>query len=367
MKWVLVGLVALHGLIHLLGCLAAFRLIELRGLAQPIARPLGILWLVAGGAMLVAALLIPISRVWWAVALPAVVLSQVAIVISWSDAKWGTVANLIVLGAALYALASAGPPSFEAVYRAQVRERLEGNVAMPAAADADLARVPEPVRRYIRFAGAQGKPPVHHVRASWRGRIRAGAGEPWMPFSAEQHDFPAEPARFFLMRARRSGLPLDVLHELVGSSARMRVRLLSMIPIVDAGGPQLDRAEAVTLLNDLCLLAPSALADPRVSWERRDERSALVRYTLGANTVGAVLSFDAEGRLVDFVSDDRLRASPDGRSFVPQRWSTPVAEYVDFDGRRAATRGEGRWHAPGGELTYLELELVDLEVNGGPP
>jgi hypothetical protein len=68
---------------------------------------------------------------------------------------------------------------------------------------------------------------------------------------------------------------------------------------------------------------------------------------------------------VDFVSDDRLAASADGSEFTRQRWSTPVGEYRRIGALRVMSRGEGRWHPPEGEFAYIELELVDLEVNGG--
>ena len=90
-------------------------------------------------------------------------------------------------------------------------------------------------------------------------------------------------------------------------------------------------------------------------------------YTQGAHTVSAVLQFDEAGDLVDFVSDDRLRASADGKQFVQERWSTPVGEYGRFGRWRGPTRGQGRWHPPAGDFTYLEIELLDLEVNGASP
>ena len=36
------------------------------------------------------------------------------------------------------------------------------------------------------------------------------------------------------------------------------------------------------------------------------------------NSVTADLAFDDNHELVDFTSDDRLRASPDGKTFTPQ-------------------------------------------------
>ena len=252
-----------------------------------------------------------------------------------------------------------------AEYRRDVRDRLERLPATgPVLTEADLEPLPEPVRRYIRLAGAIDRPGARHFRAVWQGRIRATADEPWMPFTAEQHNFPGEPARFFHMKARRSGLPVAVYHAFSNGSASMRVRLLGLFALVDRRGPDLDRAEAVTLLNDLCVMAPGALCDAAIEWDPVDDRSARARYTVGPNTVSATLHFDEAGELRDFVSDDRLIASPDGRELTPCRWSTPLADYREFGPHRAAARGEGRWHPPEGEFVYLELDLLELDHDG---
>jgi hypothetical protein len=89
-------------------------------------------------------------------------------------------------------------------------------------------------------------------------------------------------------------------------------------------------------------------------------------FTNGAQTVTAELTFNEAGDLVDFVPDDRLRASADGKSFTPQRWSTPLYGHRDdADGQRVLTSGEGRWLAlaPEGWFTYVELHFDDIVYN----
>lgn len=364
MKWLLFTLLVIHGLIHLMGPAKAFGLADVHQLTQPISRGAGLVWLVASAAMLVAAaLLILAPRVWWIAGLVAVALSQGVIVTSWSDAKFGTIANLIVLAAVVYGFASRGPISFRATYEREVTERSTRPVPRDRVTEADLERLPDPVRRYVQASGALGQPEVHDFRASWTGRIRAGPDDTWMEFTAEQRNFVEDPARFFLMDARRGGLPVDVFHAFREGRATMRVRLLSLLSLVDAWGPDLDRAETVTLFNDLCLLAPGALVDKNIRWEPIDERSARGFYSVGANTVSAVLHFNAADELVDFVSDDRLAASPDGKEFVRERWSTPVSEYRSFGPLRLMSRGEGRWHPPSGDFAYFQAELLDVEMN----
>lgn len=366
MRWSVFVLLLIHGLLHFLGFAKAFGLAEIARLSQPISRWMGLLWGIAGLAFLVSAFLLQRSpRMWWIVALGAVALSQTLIVSAWGDARFGTVANLLVLAAALYGFASEGPLSLRREYRSAVEEALAASLdAAAPLTEAARSDLPEPVRRYLEVTGWAERPRPLHVRSAWRGRIRGGPDEPWMTFTAEQHNFPSVPARFFLMDARRSGLPVDVLHVYRRGHATMRVRLLSLFPLVNARGPAMDRAETVTVLNDMALLAPGALTDPAIRWEPVDDHTARARYTVGEQSVEAVLHFGETGELVDFVSDDRMAASADGRSFEPMRWSTPVEAYRAFDGRRAPSRGVGLWHPDEGEAyAYFEGEIIELEVH----
>lgn len=363
-RWIFVALVALHALIHLMGFAKAFGLAELPQLAQPISRAMGIAWLGAAVILLgTAGLAAAGQRSWWIAALGAVILSQVVIATSWGDAKFGTVINLIILAAVVYGFASEGPLSFRSEYRSGVREHATRTAAPgEVVTESDLAELPDPVARYVRLSGAVGEPRVRHFASEWRGRIRAGPEEPWMTFTARQHNFVGGPARFYRMDARRGALPVDVLHVFEDGAATMRVRLLSLIPLVDASGAELTRSETVTILNDLCLLAPGALVDPAIEWGAVDGRSVEARYTVGPTTVGATLEFGETGELVNFVSDDRSAAVPDG-GFTRRRWSTPLSDYRDYGPRRAAALGEGRWHDDGGAFAYIEAELLDLRAN----
>lgn len=106
MRYVLAVLLAVHGLIHLLGPAKAFHWAEVPQLRQPVAPRDGALWLAAAVLLVAASVVVALgARWWWIVALPGVVLSQRLIVGAWGDAKYGTVANVIL---ALLILAAAG-------------------------------------------------------------------------------------------------------------------------------------------------------------------------------------------------------------------------------------------------------------------
>jgi hypothetical protein len=79
--------------------------------------------------------------------------------------------------------------------------------------------------------------------------------------------------------------------------------------MVDLHGPQISAAETVTVLNNLCLMAPGALLDPRLAWTPVDDRTAGLILTNGPHRVGATLRFNDDDEPVDFWSDDRPDSS----------------------------------------------------------
>lgn len=360
------ALLVVHGLIHLFGFVEAFGVADVPQLTEPISRPFGLVWLLAAAASLTAAVtLFAARRRWWMFGLGAVLISQTAVLSAWGDARWGTAANLLLLLAVGYGFASRGPLSLRAQFERDLQRVWPTRPAAAAllVVEADLALLPDPVRRYLRRAGVVGRPPVTDFHATWTGRMRSAPDSAWMTFSAEQLDLVDTPQRFFLMDARMKGLPVDVLHVFDENGARMRVRVLSVHSMVDAKGPVLTHAETVTLFNDLCCLAPGALLSPGITCEAIDSRTATARFTLGVNSVTAELHFDDSGDLVDFVADGRGATSPDGRTITPLRWSTPLHAYAQVGPARVATKAEVKWHPASGAWTYGEFELTSLAYN----
>lgn len=366
MKIVFALLLVLHGLIHLSGTAKAFGFADMPQLTQQISKPMGIVWLCAALLFVATAVLLfawP-SR-WWLIGAAAIIISQVAIASSWTDARFGTIANVIVLAGVIVGFASTGPGSLRAEFERDVKDGVRRTASTPLLRDVDIAALPAVVQRYIRASGAIGQPRVQNFRAHFHGRIRSGPTARWMPFTGVQYNFFDAPARLFYMDATMFGIPVKVLHRFVGPSATMRVKLAGLFPLVNAGGPTMDKAETVTLFNDLCVFAPGAWISPNITWHEVDANTVRATFTNLAHTVSAILSFNAAGELIDFVADGRGAQSADGKSFVEMRWSTPLRDYRAFGVHRTASHGDGVWHAPAGKFTYLEFEIDEVEFNVG--
>jgi hypothetical protein len=359
----------LHGLVHLLGVWpsAGGQGVELAG-TTPATR---VLWLVAALTVVAAGLGLGRGRRhWWYLGASALVASQVAIATAWPEAAAGTAANVLLALAVLHGWLAEGPRGRRERYRrhqSAVQAEAAGTAHVddmaPPVSETDLAHLPPQVATYLRRAGVVGRPHVRAFRATLSGRIRSGPDAPWMPFVGEQVnevDAAGQMTRWFRMDATMFGLPVDVLHVYRDGDASMSAAVCSTVRVAAAAGPEMGRCETVTVLNDLCVLAPGALVRAPIVWSPVDANRVRARFSCGAHTVEAVLVFDDAGDLVDFVSSDRARI--DGPRIDVLDWSTPVGGHAEMSAGRVPTVGSAWWHESDGAYPYIEMRIHDVEV-----
>jgi hypothetical protein len=362
MRFALSALLLLHALINLLGFGKAFGWPV--PIQQAISKPKGLAWLAASVLLMIGAVLLATQprSLWWMAALPAVVLSQTLIVFSWNDAKFGTILNIAILLPLTVTLLEYRNSSYVRRYQQEIARRLDAPPSNVIVTDNDIAHLPNAVRRYVEITGAVGRPRVENFHVTMRGEIRRSTDAAWMPFEADQHSFFGDNARLFLLRASQLGVPFAAYHRYAESAATMQVRVASLFTIVDARGPEMNQSETVTMFNDMCLLAPATLIDPTIRWKEIDPLTVVATFTNASNTVSALLSFNDAGELVNFHSDDRY-LSADGKTYSKYRWSTPMRNYREFDGRRIASHGEASWRLPPSEFVYARIEILSIEYN----
>jgi hypothetical protein len=356
MRYFLLSLFIVHGLIHLLGFFKAFEIGTIEQLSKNISRSTGMFWLTTATLFLVAAALFFLkNNAWQLVAFLAIILSQSLIVLSWTDAKWGTIPNLLLL---FFLIVSYASTNFENQFRQDIQLAATSMSATDRVTREDIDHLPPPVQRYLLYAGVVGQPRIHNMKVLFEGEMRE-KGKAWFPFTAEQYTFFDDPTRLFFMKAAIKGIPAWGYHAYCDTNATMTVKVMSLFPVVDIKDHTLFQAESVTYLNDLCLMAPAALIDPRISWEPIDNFSALATFSNKGTTIRATLYFNAKGQLVNFISDDRYDIAK-GQQL---RFSTPTGEYATFNETTLTTYGEAVWHYPDGPFTYGKFTIKDIQYN----
>ncbi|GAT63624.1 DUF6544 family protein [Paludibacter jiangxiensis] len=350
-------LIIVHGLLHSMGFAKAFGY-AFANQSIYISTSAGYAWLISGLLFLAASwLFIAKKKSWWIAAVIAVICSQVLIISAWQDARFGTIANTIILFTSILA---GGSVCFEEIFRHDARKNLKHN-SFPSSdllTEKDMHHLPEPVKRYLRYVGVVNKPKVKNFRVVFEGEMR-DKGKDFFPFVAEQYNFFANPARLFFMKGRMFGIEVPGYHKYTNAKARMDIRLFGLIPVIKKSGPVMDKTETVTLLNDMCLLAPASLIDKRIEWQPINDSMTKAIFTNENITVSAILYFNAEGQLVNFTSNDRT-AIAYMKEFP---FSTPVTEYKNINGYNLISKGDAVWHYPDGKFVYGKFTLKEIQYN----
>jgi len=163
-------LITLHAIIHIMGFAKAFGLASLEQLRVPISRPMGLLWLIATVLLIAAAAAIfTLPRWFWLIGALGLVASQTAIIASWGDARFGTIANAVLLAIVIYGAFAWGPFGLRAEYERLVRDGLA-----QAAAGTRPGTSPRPTSLYCRpRSSATCASPAWSERRASKGSARA--------------------------------------------------------------------------------------------------------------------------------------------------------------------------------------------------
>ncbi|HEY9764778.1 MAG TPA: DUF6544 family protein [Chroococcales cyanobacterium] len=236
--------------------------------------------------------------------------------------------------------------------------------------EADLAPLPKPVQRYLRFMGVLGKPRDWSFRGAFTGRFRTGLNSGWMDIEAWQYNTRLDLARVFHMRGNMNGLPVLARDTYVHGKGRMLAKVLDLFTVADGQGTEYDIGELVTYLNDAILMAPSLILGPETAWAFVDENSFDVSLTNGERTVKARVFLDEEGAPMNFSTTDRFCEDPydPKHPLIRGHWTTPMEGWQKIGGRSLPTRGKAIWQFPQGPYTYADFNIASgsLQFNLPP-
>ena len=266
----------------------------------------------------------------------------------------------LLIGGVAAAAAVAGTGRFARLVREDLELLLAG--AAPSrdgtVTEEMLGGLPEPARRFLRYAGIVGQPFVRTVRLTQTGQIQVAAGQPWFPLRAEQH-YSVDPPGFVWQAV----VPADALPLLrakdafLNGTGRMLIAAAGLVPMVDATGPDLDQGEMLRFLSEM-MWFPTAFLAENVSFEEVDAGSARVSLTHAGQTATGTIFVDPDGKVTKFEAD-RPYPGDSGRPSL-QRWSTPVDEYGEFNGLRIPVRVRAIWNLPSGDLEYIRIKITHM-------
>jgi hypothetical protein len=349
----------MHGIIHLLGFVKAFDLAEMSQLTQDISKFTGVLWLINTFLFLgTVVLFLSKKEWWWTLGLFAVVLSQILIMTQWQDAKFGTIANLIILIPVIIGFACW---NFNAQVNSETKELLsENKIESKIITEEMIKDLPLPVQRWLKYSEVIGKEQVHTVYLKQKGLMKLKPDQKeWIESEAEQYFTIDKPAFIWRVKTSMAGLPVVGRDLFRDGQGKMQIKLVGMIPVVNVvNNPKLNEPALQRFLGEITWF-PAAALSPYIKWEPINDYSAKATMSYGETTGSAVFHFNKKGELTKFVAF-RFKDIADPE---PKEWIAKVLETKTINGIKVPTKLEASWQLEDGEFTWYKFEISDLAYN----
>lgn len=369
LRFIFSFIVFIHGFIHLLGFLNGWKLAEIKEFTGKTLFPLTAgLSKAAGALWLSACLLFAVSAFsflmkhdwWWITAAIAIVISQVLIVIFWQDAKFGTIANIIIL---IMTIVGYGTWSFNNMVSRELPSLLPGSqVSAETVTEEKLSALPPVVEKWMRRSNVVGKSLIQTVFLKQTGQMRTSPEGSWMPFSAEQFFRVDKPG--FLWKVDVNANPFMFMagrDKYENGSGHMMIKVMSLVPVVDVKGKEIDQGTMLRFLAEATWFPTFALSS-YIKWEQLNSLSARATMNYRGVEASGIYKFNSEGDLTGF---EAMRYYYRNEGSTLEKWVITIDPdgYKEFQGIRVAAKSSVTWKLKEGDYKWLNVEVTEMEYN----
>ena len=354
--YVAIGIVMIHGLIHLLGFVAYWPLAEIAELPYkttllngrfPVSemgmRLFSVLWVAVTIGLVCAAIGALTGQSWWFPLMwGAVLLSLLVCVLDWDNAFRGAVVDLVIMGVLLLVWGLRIQPQPFAAYPDPTRMETAVNIS---------TNLPAPVARYYQATMEDEVPVIETAVVTARGHLR------FMGITFPQrlrfiHD--AGQGYRHYIEATLFGKPLLKVNErYLDGQARMK------LPVgVIENEPKINSAANLGLWGESIWLPTIFITDSRVRWQPVDENTALliVPFETGDDTF--TVFFDPETGLITRMEAMRYKDAADTEKTL---WLLDILAWDTYHGLLLPSRSSVTWADE--DTPWLIIELDDVVYN----
>lgn len=201
-------------------------------------------------------------------------------------------------------------------------------------------------------------PPAGAVAIAWtqKGQMRLAPDKPWSDFTATQLAALGQPG--FVWDAAIEMAPMvsaRVIDAYVEGRGRLSVRLFGVLPLGDTTGPEADRGEVLRYMAELAWMPGAPAVNAALSSRAVDGGVEIE----GPGGVRMLVTFDAEGRIAQVTSQDRMVNSDMGPVAAP--WGGRFEDWGLVDGIMMPRRGEVWWDLPEGRFVYWRGTILSAQ------
>ena len=210
--------------------------------------------------------------------------------------------------------------------------------------------LPVPVQRYFKYSLKENQPYVSYVRLQHGGEFRVSKN--WVSIKGEEYFTVQKPG--FVWSGK---VPLLSAKDIYfDGKGNLKVKLLSLIKIIDVKGKETDQGELLRWLGEAPLFPTALLPAENLRWEPIDNNSAKVIFTDKNLTVDGIFYFNEEGQITQFKTKRY-------KDKTLENFTGHCGDYRSVDGMKVPFYLEATWNLESGDFSYAKFRVKKIEYN----
>ncbi|GAB1454492.1 hypothetical protein MASR2M47_45480 [Draconibacterium sp.] len=300
---------------------------------------------------------------WWSwLAIVSALVSFVLIITVWKDAKFGIIANFIILIAAFISIMTLSFNRKTESEIALIMEQSEG-LEKTTVSEIEIRELPEPVQKWLRVSGVVGKEKIQSVWLKQKVRMKMKPEQKsWNEAVAEQYFTIRNPAFIWKVKMKMfSFISVAGRDKFEKGKGEMMIKMFSLFNLVNEKGEKMDEGTMQRFLGEIVWF-PTAVLSPYTKWGPINNYSAKATMNYHGTSASGIFTFNENG---DFVKFSTLRYLGNDLDSKRYNWVINAIERTEFDGIAIPTKLDVNWSLDDGIWKWLEIEILDIKYNLG--
>ena len=351
----------LHAVIHFLGFLKAFKIIELNTLNVAITKVWGVLWLLSSVFFLITTILLMVkNNYWWLFGLASVLVSQIVIIVFWKESKFGTITNIIILIVCILAYFSF---SFSEQINKEVSQMLSKSETIQNSLiiKNKIEDLPVSVQKWLGNCGIKNNFNFNNIYLKQEILMKLNPKQKkWYKATALQYFTTGTPAFNWTIN-----MDLNPLIKVVGrdklenGKGEMLIKIASLLPIVNVqNNEKINQATLQRYLAEIVWF-PFVALNPYISWESINENCAKATISDNEKSASGLFFFNKNGEFTKFTTM-RYKDINDNK---PKEWIIEVVENKVFNNVKIPMKLKVSWNLDSEYFTWLQLKITEIQYN----
>jgi len=198
----------------------------------------------------------------------------------------------------------------------------------------------------------ENQPYITYARLQHGGQFRTNPDQKWLSIDGQEY-FTIEKPGFVWFGKVSLVSATDVYFEGKGN---LKVKLLSIIKLVDARGEEIDQGELLRWLAETPWFPTALLPSEKLKWEPIDNNSAKIIFTDKNLTVDGIFYFNEQGQITEFKTKRYKDKSL-------ENWTGYYRDYKKVEGMQIPFFAEVVWNLESGDFSYAKFKINRIEYN----